>query len=206
MKRMYSKEELVELLIKQEGSSVTVDSELSDSSENPVQNKVIKDALDDKQDSLPTVVNDRFLHTNADTGALEWAEAGGGGSGKYLHLIHRWSNNYDWWDIIVNDSQTPISWEDYVNWIKDNGFNCNNRRRVIGTDIEVGVTGSNKFEIKKTNSIYWSYVEEKLRHDYTRTTYTFTTDGSSVTVTRTQTTGEENAHTGGFLKVYVYAL
>lgn len=29
---------------------------------------------------LPTVVNDRYLHTNATTGALEWSEVQGGGS------------------------------------------------------------------------------------------------------------------------------
>lgn len=41
-------------------------------------------ALDDKQDSLPTIVNDRYLHTNADTGALEWAEVAAGSSEVYL--------------------------------------------------------------------------------------------------------------------------
>ena len=50
-----------------------IDSQLSSTSEHPVQNKVIKSALDSKQDTLPTVVNDRYLHTNGSTGALEWA-------------------------------------------------------------------------------------------------------------------------------------
>ena len=36
--------------------------------------------LSNKQDALPTVVNDRYLHTNASTGALEWAQVQGGGS------------------------------------------------------------------------------------------------------------------------------
>lgn len=31
--------------------------------------------LSNKQDKLPTTVNDRYLHANASTGALEWAEA-----------------------------------------------------------------------------------------------------------------------------------
>lgn len=35
------------------GSSITVDSELSDTSENPVQNKVIKAALDDLEAQIP---------------------------------------------------------------------------------------------------------------------------------------------------------
>lgn len=63
-----------------EGGGVTVDSELSETSENPVQNKVIKQALDNKQNSLPTIVNDRYLHTNATTGALEWVTVQGGSS------------------------------------------------------------------------------------------------------------------------------
>ena len=35
--------------------------------------------LSNKQDALPTVVNDRYLHTNASTGALEWTQVQGGG-------------------------------------------------------------------------------------------------------------------------------
>lgn len=45
MKRMFDKEEIVEIA-KEEGGSVTVDSELSPTSENPVQNKVIYEALE----------------------------------------------------------------------------------------------------------------------------------------------------------------
>jgi len=33
-----------------------------------------------KQDKLPNVVNDRYLHTNASTGALEWTTVQGGGT------------------------------------------------------------------------------------------------------------------------------
>ena len=40
--------------------------------------------LSNKQDALPTVVNDRYLHTNASTGALEWAQGGGGSSATVL--------------------------------------------------------------------------------------------------------------------------
>ena len=48
MKRMFDKEEIVEIA-KEEGGSVTVDSELSPTSENPVQNKVIYEALNGKK-------------------------------------------------------------------------------------------------------------------------------------------------------------
>lgn len=45
MKRMFDKEEIVEIA-KEEGGSITVDDELSPTSENPVQNKVIYEALE----------------------------------------------------------------------------------------------------------------------------------------------------------------
>lgn len=48
MKRMFDKEEIVEIA-KEEGGSITVDSELSPTSENPVQNKVIYEALNGKK-------------------------------------------------------------------------------------------------------------------------------------------------------------
>ena len=44
------------------GSDVTIDSTLSDSSENPVQNKVIKGALDNKQDNISDIST---IRTNA---------------------------------------------------------------------------------------------------------------------------------------------
>lgn len=51
MKRMFDKEEIVEIA-KEEGGSITVDSELSPTSENPVQNKVIYEALEDAGSKL----------------------------------------------------------------------------------------------------------------------------------------------------------
>lgn len=36
--------------------------------------------VNNKQDKLPTVVNDRYLHTNSVTGNLEWSTVQGGGS------------------------------------------------------------------------------------------------------------------------------
>lgn len=116
MKRMYSKEELVSL-IQQESSSVTVDSELSDSSENPVQNKVIKDALDDKQDSLPTVVNDKYLHTNADTGALEWS---GADVKLYLHQM-RLTNDYAFL-FVLSKSSEAFTTQTLHDWLYEKGY------------------------------------------------------------------------------------
>lgn len=40
----------------------------------------IESEINDKQDKLPTVVNDRYLHTNSSTGALEWTSVSGGGT------------------------------------------------------------------------------------------------------------------------------
>ena len=36
--------------------------------------------INSKQDKLPTITNDRYLHTNSSTGALEWVEVQGGGT------------------------------------------------------------------------------------------------------------------------------
>lgn len=57
-----------------------VDANPTQDSTNLVTSGGVYTALTNKQDSLPTVVNDRYLHTNATTGALEWSEVQGGGS------------------------------------------------------------------------------------------------------------------------------
>lgn len=64
--------EIVDLVARQDGSSITVDSEFSDTSENPVQNKVIKSALDEKLNSSDvlgqiTVSSDMPINSNAVT-------------------------------------------------------------------------------------------------------------------------------------------
>ena len=91
MKRMFDKEEIVEIA-KEEGGSITVDSELSPTSENPVQNKVIYEALADKQDSLPdtTGQTDKFLKVGSE--GLEWGNAGG--SQTYLHRFDVLSTSF----------------------------------------------------------------------------------------------------------------
>ena len=38
---------------------------------------LVKDVLDSKQDSLPTIVNNKYLHTNSSTGDLEWSDVNG---------------------------------------------------------------------------------------------------------------------------------
>lgn len=53
------------------GSEVTVDSEISDSSENPVQNKVIKTALDEKLDKVTTTDTLKRVYAVSAAGAQE---------------------------------------------------------------------------------------------------------------------------------------
>ena len=85
MKRMYANEELVKL-IQENAPEVEVDDALSNTSENPVQNKVIYGALEDKQDALPDTTGEtgKFLKVGSD--GLEWAEGEGGK--LYLHNIN----------------------------------------------------------------------------------------------------------------------
>ena len=64
------------------GSSATVDSVLSDTSENPLQNKVIKAALDGKQGKLPDGATGLFLKKTADGVAWGQPSGGSGGSGS----------------------------------------------------------------------------------------------------------------------------
>lgn len=59
------------------GGSVTVDDALSSDSENPVQNKVVKAALDGKQPALPSGTSGQILTKTAD--GVAWADAQGGG-------------------------------------------------------------------------------------------------------------------------------
>ena len=59
--------------------NITVDSALSATSENPVQNKVVKAAIDNKQDVLPDGATGLFLKKTAD--GVAWAQPSGGGGG-----------------------------------------------------------------------------------------------------------------------------
>lgn len=46
------------------------------------------------QPTLPSVVNDRYLHTNADTGALEWTEVQGGSGGFLDDILWQSPKNF----------------------------------------------------------------------------------------------------------------
>lgn len=59
--------------------NITVDSALSDTSKNPVQNKVVKAAIDNKQEKLPAGATGLFLKKTAD--GVAWAQPSGGGGG-----------------------------------------------------------------------------------------------------------------------------
>lgn len=59
--------------------NVTVDSALSDTSKNPVQNKVVKAAIDNKQEKLPDGATGLFLKKTAN--GVAWARPSGGGGG-----------------------------------------------------------------------------------------------------------------------------
>lgn len=56
-----------------------IDNLNSTSSEDALSANMGKYLNDNKQGKLPNVVNDRYLHTNASTGALEWSAVQGGG-------------------------------------------------------------------------------------------------------------------------------
>ena len=77
---MWDKKVLVEVIHK-ESPKVEVDSELSETSENPVQNKVIYEALQ-----------------------------GAGGTKKYIHYIHGYKNgSVEIGCTLITDSSTPLS-------------------------------------------------------------------------------------------------
>ena len=146
MKRMFDKEEIVEIA-KEEGGSITVDSELSPTSENPVQNKVIYEALADKQDVLPdtTGQTDKFLKVGSE--GLEWAEAGGGG--KYLHHISLLghSNDSNFNSLIsldiINDSAEKFTSNTLRTYLRTNGYNSSSNQYEYRSEIiEVSSNGT----------------------------------------------------------------
>lgn len=90
-----------------------------------------------KQDALPTVVNDRYLHTNSSTGALEWSTVSASGGTQLYHHSIRFSiyNNQDWDDIetwieLYSTDANPYSVEGtgfgnvgaFFNWISERYF------------------------------------------------------------------------------------
>lgn len=101
MKQMWDKKKLEEM-IQEGGSSITVDDQFSTESENPVQNKVITNALLDastelnnKQDKLPDTAGQTGKFLKVGSEGLEWGEVGG----KYLHE----------YEIIFNPGNSPYA-------------------------------------------------------------------------------------------------
>lgn len=58
----------------------------------------LTNTVNNKQDKLPTVVNDRYLHTNSVTGNLEWSTVQGGSGASYLSELNDVEINEDLWD------------------------------------------------------------------------------------------------------------
>ena len=123
MKRMFDKEEIVDL-IQEESPKIEVDSELSETSENPVQNKVITEALGEV---LPdtTGQTDKFLKVGSD--GLEWAEAGGK---LYIHNITFSSlseNNYNYIKMsYISKTSSQFTAVTFVNELNTKGVNSRN--------------------------------------------------------------------------------
>lgn len=119
MKQMWDKKVLVEVIHK-ESPKVEVDSELSETSENPVQNKVITEALGEV---LPdtTGQTDKYLKVGSD--GLEWADGGGK---LYVHNIFAIDTHYFSVNVqIISNSDTPFTKQTLVEYLYDKGYNTN---------------------------------------------------------------------------------
>lgn len=137
MKRMFDKKEIVDI-IQEESPKIEVDSELSETSENPVQNKVIYEALGDKQDALPdtTGQTDKFLKVGAD--GLEWGEAGGGEK-KYLHVYSFiFISGTKTYIYIVTNKDSALTKEEIRVALVNAGYNSSSHCYPI-----IGLTGMN---------------------------------------------------------------
>ena len=99
--------------------------------------------------ALPTVVNDRYLHTNASTGALEWSEVSGGG-GLYRHIIvlHSNTTDSDYTLRLVSPISTPATTMDNVQTLSLFGVSESMRYGKQGP--EYRVDGSISFYVAAT--------------------------------------------------------
>ena len=124
MKRMFDKEEIVDL-IQEESPKIEVDSELSETSENPVQNKVITEALGEV---LPdtTGQTDKYLKVGSD--GLEWAEAG---VKLYIHNItfsDMAQNNYNYIRMsYISKTSSQFTAVTFVNELNTKGITSRNK-------------------------------------------------------------------------------
>ena len=89
------------------------------------ENKVVKIAKDIVKEEVPeelpevtTEDKNKYLHTNEDTGALEWSEVAGGGSGLYAHSITLTLEDQPYTEgfVLLSSDSTPItSSQDFYN-------------------------------------------------------------------------------------------
>lgn len=173
MKQMWDKKILVKLI--EDETKITVDDALSDTSKNPVQNKVIYTALSGKQDSLPdtTEQEGKFLGVD-ENGDLAWANAGG--SKKYLHTIKVQNFGYAY---VVSTSNTEInSVSAFATFLYDNNYRASNALLTANLASYLECSGAT-FTLKR---IYGFYSENGTTLSRLSNTnkITATTDGSTV--------------------------
>lgn len=97
----------------EDGSAITIDTALSSSSTNPVQNKVIKTALDNKSDSSHNHDSRYYTETEMDT------KLSGKANTSHTHNITDVSNLQSALDGKADDSDIPTKTSDLTN---DSGF------------------------------------------------------------------------------------
>ena len=192
MKRMWDKPELVKL-IEDNAPEITVDDALSGTSENPVQNKVINTALGTKQDSLPSTTGEEGKFLKVGSSGLEWASAGGG---KYLHII-RLSSTLGTGEgilcVICSESSTAYTTETLNTYLSDHNYTAS-APYPASSLVSASTNGTNLFRVDCCTGLY-PYDTSGVRTPGIRTTFTLTTDGSSITVSK--------SNTDNFISVYV---
>lgn len=125
------------------------------------------------QTKLPTVVNDRYLHTNSSTGALEWATVSGGGGGSGVTEI---STQYiRIWDLAVGVYKLTYNGTKYIYYY--GATNTSKTHTVTGSSGVVllfvnwyGSNGTRK---------HWWYINGSTSWD--SITYGFTSQSPSLT-------------------------
>lgn len=161
MKRMFDKEEIVEIA-KEEGGSITVDSELSPTSKNPVQNKVIFNALENV------------------------------GGKVYAHYItlRSYIGNEVYGSIVIISNSPTMTKNDVAKFLnskgytsKDNGFKLYSGYN----EIQIKAGASNALENSFIGRI-WAPSETNLKCELIHPYYTFTINDNAVKITYTNNT------------------
>lgn len=114
----------------------------------------LDELLDEKQDKLPAVTNDKYLHTNATTGALEWSTVSGGmsnpmsaqgdiiyggSSGTPTALAKGTAGQL----LAMNSGATAPEWKTVT--LPPMGTAYGSNAVAIGTNSEAGVSGQNYY-------------------------------------------------------------